>query len=81
MAEASPYDSMEDGFFNYQQIMDNFMDLDGSDSELAESTKLGFMANMVQSAFSQQLAKQMAQYQTSLGQSNIEPRCRFRAAQ
>lgn len=78
MAEATTMDNnnntrdiQEDGLFNYQDILDNFMKMDGTDSELAEATKLGFMSNMVQSAFGQQLAQQLAQYQTSLGQSNM----------
>ena len=70
MAE-SPTDIKQDGFFNFQQVMHEFYKMEGSD--LADATKV-FMANMVQNAFDSQLAQQMAQYQTSLAQSNMNQR-------
>ena len=61
------------GMYNFQGIMDSFYDYKpGADDDVGNSIKNTFAANMIQSAFDKDMAKEMGQYQNALGQSNMQ---------
>lgn len=64
--------AIDQGLFGYQNIMKEFYNYkpDKDDSE-GRAIKNSFMANMIQSGFDAQLAKSMAQTQSSIAQSNM----------
>ena len=64
--------AIDKGMFNFQSVMDQFYKFDPKkeDSE-ATAIKRNFQANMIQSGFDSQLAKDMAQNQAGIAQSNM----------
>ena len=61
------------GMYNFQGIMDSFYNYKpGGDDELGNSIKNTFAANMIQSAFDKDMAKEMGEFQNALGQSNMK---------
>jgi hypothetical protein len=64
--------AIDQGMFDFQSVMDSFYKFNpkGDDSE-ASSIKRNFQANMIQSGFDSQLAKDMAQNQAGIAQSNM----------
>ena len=64
--------SIDKGMFNFQNVMDEFYKFKPTDEDSeATAIKRNFQANMVQSGFDAQLAKEMAQQQSSIAQSNM----------
>lgn len=64
--------SIDQGMFDFQKVMDDFYKFKPSDEDSeATAIKRNFQANMVQSGFDAQLAKDMAQQQSSIAQSNM----------
>ena len=64
--------AIDKGMFDFQSVMDSFYKFNPTkeDSE-ATAIKRNFQANMIQSGFDSQLAKDMAQQQSSIAQSNM----------
>ena len=64
--------AIDKGMFNFQSVMDQFYKFNPTkeDSE-ATAIKRNFQANMIQSGFDAQLAKDMAQQQSSIAQANM----------
>ena len=64
--------AIDKGMFDFQSVMDSFYKFNptGEDSE-ATAIKRNFQANMIQSGFDSQLAKDMAQNQAGIAQSNM----------
>jgi hypothetical protein len=64
--------SIDKGMFDFNQVMKEFYNYkpDKDDTE-GRAIKNNFQANMVQSGFDAQLAKEMAQQQSSIAQSNM----------
>lgn len=61
------------GMFNFQEIMDSFYNYKPSgDDEMGSAIKHSFASNMIQSAFDKEMAKEMAEFQNALGQSNMQ---------
>ena len=61
------------GMFNLQGIMDAFYQYKpGPDDETGAAIKNTFASNMIQSAFDQQMAMQMAEFQAGIGTTNME---------
>ena len=61
------------GMFNFQGIMDQFYNYKPSaDDEAGAAIKNSMAAGMIQSAFDKEMAKEMAEYQNALGQSNMQ---------
>lgn len=64
--------SIDQGMFDFQKVMDSFYKFNPTDEDSeATAIKRNFQANMVQSGFDSQLAKDMAQQQSSIAQSNM----------
>ena len=64
--------SIDQGMFDFQSVMDQFYKFNPSDEDSeATAIKRNFQANMIQSGFDSQLAKDMAQQQSSIAQSNM----------
>ena len=64
--------SIDQGMFNFQGIMDEFYKYKpGKDDTEGRAIKNNFQANMIQSGFDAQMAKDMAQQQSSIAQSNM----------
>ena len=64
--------SIDQGMFNFQGIMDQFYNYKpGKDDTEGRAIKNNFQANMIQSGFDAQMAKDMAQQQSSIAQSNM----------
>ena len=64
--------SIDQGMFNFQGIMDKFYGYNpGEDDSEGRAIKNSFMANMIQSGFDAQMAKDMSQMQSSIAQSNM----------
>ena len=74
MAEENkePKAAIDQGMFNFQDVMNEFYNYkpEAEDSE-GRAIKNNFQANMVQSGFDAQLAKEMAHEQSSIAQSNM----------
>ena len=64
--------AIDKGMFNFQSVMDQFYSFNPTkeDSE-ATAIKRNFQANMIQSGFDSQLAKDMAQNQAGIAQANM----------
>ena len=64
--------SIDKGMFNFQGVMNKFYGYQpGKDDSEGRAIKNSFMANMVQSGFDAQMAKDMAQQQSQIAQSNM----------
>ena len=64
--------SIDKGMFNFQGVMNKFYNYQpGKDDKEGRAIKNSFMANMVQSGFDAQMAKDMAQTQASIAKSNM----------
>ena len=64
--------SIDKGMFNFQGVMNKFYNYQpGKDDTEGRAIKNSFMANMVQSGFDAQMAKDMAQQQSQIAQSNM----------
>ena len=64
--------SIDQGMFNFDSIMKQFYDYKpGKDDTEGRAIKNNFQANMIQSGFDAQMAKDMAQQQSSIAQSNM----------
>lgn len=64
--------SIDKGMFNFQGIMDKFYGYNpGEEDSEGRAIKNSFMANMIQSGFDSQMAKDMSQMQSSIAQSNM----------
>jgi hypothetical protein len=64
--------SIDKGMFNFQGVMNKFYGYEpGKDDSEGRAIKNSFMANMVQSGFDAQMAKDMAQQQSGIAQSNM----------
>jgi len=64
--------SIDQGMFDFQSVMDQFYKFNPSDEDSeATAIKRNFQANMIQSGFDSQLAKDMAQQQSAIAQSNM----------
>ena len=64
--------TIDKGMFNFQGVMDKFYGYQpGKDDSEGRAIKNSFMANMVQSGFDAQMAKDMAQQQSQIAQSNM----------
>ena len=64
--------SIDKGMFNFQGVMNKFYGYEpGKDDTEGRAIKNSFMANMVQSGFDAQMAKDMAQQQSSIAKSNM----------
>ena len=64
--------SIDQGMFNFDTIMKQFYDYKpGKDDTEGRAIKNNFQANMIQSGFDAQMAKDMAQQQSSIAQSNM----------
>jgi hypothetical protein len=60
------------GMYNFQGIMDQFYNYKpGKDDTEGRAIKNNFQANMIQSGFDSQMAKDMAQQQSAIAQSNM----------
>lgn len=71
MAEKTP-GAIDQGMFDFQSVMDQFYKFNPSDEDSeATAIKRNFQANMIQSGFDSQLAKDMAQNQAGIAQSNM----------
>ena len=69
---AEEKNAIDQGMFNFQSVMDQFYNFkpEKGDAE-GNAIKRNFQANMIQSGFDSQLAKDMAQQQSSIAQSNM----------
>lgn len=64
--------SIDKGMFNFQGVMNKFYNYQPKkDDSEGRAIKNSFMANMIQSGFDAQMAKDMAQTQSSLAKSNM----------
>jgi len=64
--------AIDKGMFNFQGVMNKFYGYEpGKDDTEGRAIKNSFMANMVQSGFDAQMAKDMAQQQSSIAKSNM----------
>ena len=64
--------AIDQGMFNFQGVMNKFYGYEpGKDDSEGRAIKNSFMANMVQSGFDAQMAKDMAQQQSGIAQSNM----------
>ena len=64
--------SIDKGMFNFQGVMNKFYGYEpGKDDSEGRAIKNSFMANMVQSGFDAQMAKDMAQTQSGIAKSNM----------
>jgi hypothetical protein len=64
--------SIDRGMFNYQDVMNKFYNYEpGEDDSEGRSIKNSFMANMVQSGYDANLAKDMAFTQSGIAKSNM----------
>ena len=64
--------AIDRGMFNFQGVMNKFYGYEpGKDDTEGRAIKNSFMANMVQSGFDAQMAKDMAQQQSSIAKSNM----------
>ena len=64
--------AIDQGMFDFQSVMDQFYAFNpGDEDSEATAIKRNFQANMIQSGFDSQLAKDMAQQQSSIAQSNM----------
>ena len=64
--------SIDQGMFNFQGIMDQFYKYKpGKDDTEGRAIKNNFQANMIQSGFDAQMAKDMAHTQSQVAQSNM----------
>jgi len=64
--------SIDKGMFNFQGVMNKFYGYQpGKDDSEGRAIKNSFMANMIQSGFDAQMAKDMAQQQSQIAQSNM----------
>jgi hypothetical protein len=64
--------TIDKGMFNFQGVMNKFYGYQpGKDDSEGRAIKNSFMANMVQSGFDAQMAKDMAQQQSQIAQSNM----------
>ena len=64
--------SIDKGMFDFNKVMQEFYNYKpGKDDTEGRAIKNNFQANMVQSGFDAQLAKEMAQQQSSIAQSNM----------
>jgi len=64
--------SIDKGMFNFQGVMNKFYGYEpGKDDSEGRAIKNSFMANMVQSGFDAQMAKDMAQQQSGIAQANM----------
>ena len=64
--------SIDKGMFDFQKVMNEFYNnKPGKDDTEGRAIKNNFQANMVQSGFDASLAKDMAQQQSSIAQSNM----------
>jgi hypothetical protein len=64
--------SIDKGMFNFQGIMNQFYGYNpGKDDSEGRAIKNNFSANMIQSGFDAQMAKDMAQQQSAIAQSNM----------
>ena len=70
--DAPAKSAIDYGMFNFKGIMDTFYNYepDEDDSE-GRAHKNSFMSNMIQSGFDSQMAKDMAQQQSQIAQSNM----------
>jgi len=64
--------SIDKGMFNFQGVMNKFYGYQPKkDDSEGRAIKNSFMANMIQSGFDAQMAKDMAQQQSQIAQSNM----------
>ena len=64
--------SIDKGMFNFQGVMNKFYNYQPKkDDSEGRAIKNSFMANMIQSGFDAQMAKDMAQTQSALAKSNM----------
>ena len=64
--------SIDQGMFNFDSVMKEFYNYKpGKDDAEGRAIKNNFQANMIQSGFDSQLAKDMAQQQSQIAQSNM----------
>jgi len=63
--------SIFQGMYDLNGMMNSFMNPQGEQSEAQKASKNNFQANMVQSGFDAQLAKDMAQQQSAIAQANM----------
>ena len=64
--------AIDQGMFNFQGVMNQFYGYNpGKDDTEGRAIKNNFQANMIQSGFDAQMAKDMAQQQSSIAQSNM----------
>jgi hypothetical protein len=64
--------SIDQGMFNFDSVMKEFYNYKpGTDDKEGRAIKNNFQANMIQSGFDSQLAKDMAQQQSQIAQSNM----------
>ena len=64
--------AIDKGMFNFQGVMNKFYGYEpGKNDTEGRAIKNSFMANMVQSGFDAQMAKDMAQQQSGIAQSNM----------
>ena len=66
-------DQVFGGMFNFKGIMDAFYQYQpGPNDETGAAIKNTFASNMIQSAFDQQVAMQMAEFQAGIGTTNMQ---------
>ena len=73
MAADNSQDQVFGGMFNLKGVMDSFYNYKpGKDDETGAAIKNTFASNMIQSAFDQQMAMQMGEFQAGIGTQNME---------
>ena len=73
MAADNSQDQVFGGMFNLKGVMDSFYNYQpGPEDETGAAIKNTFASNMIQSAFDQQMAMQMAEFQAGIGTTNMQ---------
>ena len=73
MAANNSQDQVFGGMFNLKGVMDSFYQYNpGPEDETGAAIKNTFASNMIQSAFDQQMAMQMAEFQAGIGTQNMQ---------